>query len=653
MTTPLESYSNCSANAYASSSLTLGFDNVTVRRDKRVVINNASGIIHGGRLTAIVSCSGMPSGSFLLGALAGREECASGTIMMNGIPMDAPAYLHHAVLIDDEFTALEELTVRESIEYAASMRVATSTFTVEEIIETLMLESVAEAVVRKCSLYVRRRVSLGRELLLNPRLLCFDQLLEGLRTQESQEFMRLLQRIAAPASTSFASNNSLQLSLAPSRLSPSRSSAVASAETSQTPPAAAEPGLATVNAATSAPQSAAVELQRTRERIVLVAMSQPRWAILKFVDDVILLEQDTCVFCGTLAELFATICVDPAPGVVESAIGSLYRLASGSETSLSDTFAHSGNTERVRQSVVRFFHSCASGREMLEGKTYSSPGAHVRLFYMFKYDLLQLRHNLLLGTPIFFLLVVLVGVLAAVYNSQEGQSGMQNRIGIIFFLVSSTFLYSVLALDSQRREYRSFLRYRAHGYYGVFTYLTYAVLYCSMERVFVLSLLTFAGFCVSNVAEKWNYYSLIMELVLIIGVLSFCSHFVVFFFCTVIWTRRVAMFALFAVYTLNLLLAGIILNLKTLPRVFQFISNVSLIRLAYESSILSQFLGRDFGCGQTNKTMCYTGPEYAAFLGFKESRMWVNVGILAGISALLIMGCLCAMLWRRPPRDRC
>ncbi|RNF09796.1 ABC transporter [Trypanosoma rangeli] len=461
MTTLLESYSSGSANACASSSLTLGFDNVTLRRDKRVVINNASGIIHGGRLTAIVSCSGMPSGSFLLGALAGREECASGTIMMNGIPMDAPAYLHHAVLIDDEFTALEELTVRESIEYAASMRVAISTFTVQEIIEMLMLESVAEAVVRKCSLYVRRRVSLGRELLLNPRLLCFDQLLEGLRTQESQEFMRLLQRIAAPASISFTSNNSSQLPLTPSRLSPSRSSVAASAETPQTPPAAAEPGLATVKASTSAPQGVAVELQRARERIVLVAMSQPRWAILKFVDDVILLEHDTCVFCGTLAELFATICVDPASGVVESAISSLYRLASGSETSLSDTFAHSGNTERVRQSVVQFFHSCASGREILEGKTYSSPGAHVRLFYMFKYDLLQLRHNLFLGTPIFLLLVLLVGVLAAVYNSQEGQSGMQNRIGIIFFLVSSTFLYSILTLDSQRREYSSFLRYRA------------------------------------------------------------------------------------------------------------------------------------------------------------------------------------------------
>ncbi|PWV07645.1 hypothetical protein C3747_99g812c [Trypanosoma cruzi] len=111
------------------------------------------------------------------------------------------------------------------------------------------------------------------------------------------------------------------------------------------------------------------------------------------------------------------------------------------------------------------------------------------------------------------------------------------------------------------------------------------------------------------------------------------------------------MFALFAVYTLNLLLAGIILNLTTLPKTFQFISNVSLIRLAYESSILSQFLGRDFGCGESNETMCYTGPQYAAFLGFKKSRMWVNVWILAGISVLLIMGSLCGMLWHRPPRD--
>ncbi|RNF24489.1 putative ABC transporter [Trypanosoma conorhini] len=653
MTAPLDSDSNASAPAYAASSLTLGFDNVTVRRDKQVVINNASGIIHGGRVTAIVSCSGTPGDSFLLGALAGRGECAGGAIMMNGLPMDAPAYLHHAALIDEEFTALEELTVRESIEYAASMRVAASAFTVQEIIETLMLEGAADAVVRTCSLYVRRRVSLGRELLLNPRVLCFDQLLEGLRTHEAQEFMRLLRRIAVPASAASSPNHSLPLTSPLPRLSPPRNPAVASAEALQAPPAAAAAAPAMEESASSSRHSVAVELQRGRERIVLVAMSQPRWAILKFVDDVILLEREKCVFCGPLTELFAAIRVDPASAVVENAISSLYRLASGSESSLSDTFAHSGNAERVQRSVMLFFHSCASGREMLAGRPYSSPGAHVRLFCMFKYDLLQVRHNLYLGGPIFLLLVVLVVVLAAVYNSQEGQSGMQNRIGIIFFLVSSTFLYSILALDSQRREYSRFLRHRAHGYYGVCTYLTYAVLYCVLERIFFLSVLTFAGFCVSNVGEKWNYYRLIMELVLIIGVMSICSHFVVFFFCTVIWTRRVAIFVLFAVYTLNLLLAGIILNLTTLPKAFQFISNVSLIRLAYESSILSQFLGRDFGCGQTNETMCYTGPEYAAFLGFKESRMWVNVGILAGISALLIMGCLCAMLWHRPPRDRC
>ncbi|EAN95077.1 hypothetical protein C3747_7g340 [Trypanosoma cruzi] len=638
-----------SASSASSLSLTLGFENLTIQRDKRVVINSASGIIYGGRLTAIVNCSGTQSDSFLLGALTGREECASGTIMMNGIPLDAPAYLHRTVLIDEGFTALEELTVRESIEYAASMRIATSAFTVQEILEELMLESVADAVVHRCSPYVRRRVSLGRELLLNPLVLCFDQLLEGLRTHEAQEFMRLLRRIAAPMTVSL----DLITSRSPFLLPPRPSSSPASVVSSQVLPNNAGTAVPMTDGATLAPHSLATNSQRERMRIVLVSMSQPRWAILKFVDDVILLERETCVFCGTVTELFSAIRVDPTAGLAENAINSLYRLASSSEKSLVDIFAPSGNAERVHQSVVQFFHNCAVGREMLEGPPYSSPGAHVRLYYMFKYDLLKVRHNLLLKGVVFLAVFLLGVVLAAVYNSQEGQSGMQNRIGIIFFLVSSTFLYSILSLDSHRREYNRFLRHRTHGYYGVFTYLTYAVLYCIMERVFFLSVLTFAGFCVSNVVEKWNYYQFIMELVLIIGVLSFCSHFVVFFFCTVIWTRRFAMFALFAVYTLNLLLAGIILNLTTLPKTFQFISNVSLIRLAYESSILSQFLGRDFGCGESNETMCYTGPQYAAFLGFKKSRMWVNVWILAGISVLLIMGSLCAMLWHRPPRDFC
>ncbi|KEG09831.1 ABC transporter [Trypanosoma grayi] len=642
MTAPGDAASSDLASSYTSGcALTLGFDNLTMYRDKSVVIDNAAGIIHGGRLTAIVNCSGTQNDSCLLNALAGQEECASGTIMMNGVPVDAPAYLQRTVLIDEGFTAFEELTVRESIEYAASMRVATRAFTVQEIMEELLLEEVADRVVRHCSLYVRRRVSLGKELLLNPEVLCFDQLLEGLWTYEAQEFMRLLRRIAAPPP--------------PPLLPPSVAADTTAVTTIAAPQTSSLRSLGDTSAIeTSSSVSHNIEwgVQRRCERIVLVSMAQPRWAMLKYVDDVILLDRERCVFCGTLQELLVAIRADPASGLVDNAISSLYRLASNAETSLSATFARSGNAERVQKNVLQFFHKCATGWEARGGSTYSSPGAHVRLYYMLKYSLLQVRHNLLVGGSLFVLLVILAVVLAAVYNSQEGQSGMQNRIGIIFFLVSSTFLHSILSLDAQRKEYNSFLRHRTHGYYGVFTYMTYAVIYCAFERAFSLSVFTFVVFCVSNIVEKWDYYLPTMELVLIVGVMSFCSHFVVFFFCTVIWTRRLAMFALFAVYTLNLLLAGIILNLTTLPKPFQFLSNVSIIRLAYESSILSQFLGRDFGCVPNKETMCYTGPQYATFLGFKESRQWTNVGILAGISGLLVLGSLVAMLWHRPPRTR-
>ncbi|ORC89471.1 ABC transporter [Trypanosoma theileri] len=647
--------SDSSSHGYyaSSSSLTLGFDNVTMVRDKHVVIQNATGIIYGGRLTAVVNCGGTQSDSFLLDALAGREECASGTIMMNGIPVDAPAYLHRTTLIDEEFTAFEELTVRESIEYAASMRVASQAYTPQDIMEALSLSEVSDKIVRDCSLYVRRRVSLGKELLLDPLVLCFDQLLEGLRTHEAQEFMILLRRIAAPAAAAHTRSSLATVSTTRTSVEFPSSSPMSTPEVSTITRGIPESLVIESSGVLRSSQGLELAGRCSGGRIVLVSMIQPRWAVLKYVDNVILFEREQCVFCGTLQELITAIGANPSSGAMENAISSLYRLASNRGTSsLATALASSGNAERVHQKVTQFFHKCASGQETLEGMPYSSPGAHVRLYYMFKYAFLQIRHNLLVGSALFALLVIVTVVLAAVYNSQEGQSGMQNRIGIIFFLVSSTFLYSILSLDGQRKEYKSFLRHRSHGYYGTLTYLTYAVLYCALERVFFLSSVAFVAFCVSNIVGKWDYYLPIMKLVLIIGVMSFASYFVVFFFCTVIWRRRFAMFALFAVYTLNLLLAGIILNLTTLPLPFQYISNLSIIRLAYESSILSQFVGHDFGCVEDKETMCYTGSQYATFLGFRNSRQWTNVGILAGIAGLLIMGCFSAMQWCHPPRKR-
>ena len=112
-----------------------------------------------------------------------------------------------------------------------------------------------------------------------------------------------------------------------------------------------------------------------------------------------------------------------------------------------------------------------------------------------------------------------------------------------------------------------------------------------------------------------------------------------------------AHFALFALYTFNVILAGIILNVNTLPKPFQMLSFASLIRLGYESAVLTQFQGQDFGCATSNMTTsCYTGDQYISFLGFNEDRKWKNVNVLSIISASLIVVTYLVVVFYRPPR---
>ena len=159
--------------------LVIGFENVTIVREKRRLLEDASGLVHGGRLTAIVSCCGARGDFYLLSALAGQEEVFAGSILANGTPVVAPSYRSSAVLIDRDFTTFDELTVRQNLQYSASMRVASTadnnnTAAVDSVIEKLGLEPVENKEIRNCAQHFRRRVSLGKELLLNPLAIFID-----------------------------------------------------------------------------------------------------------------------------------------------------------------------------------------------------------------------------------------------------------------------------------------------------------------------------------------------------------------------------------------------------------------------------------------------------------------------------------------------
>lgn len=791
-------------------------------------LTNVSCVIHGGRVTAVVNICGTHSGNTLLRTLSGQVPVVKGSIVLNGVPVSASAYLAQVELLDggDAPVLMEKLTVRESLEYALAMRVskATRPYTVDDVLQQLLLTPFQNEVVKRSSLYLQRRVALGKALLRNPTVLLLHEPTEGLATHEAQQFLSILAKLAAPAAADVEAQQLMSRSLAATATAAPNADRVSSlgASVSQpdilrgqtssalpaslpvsavyTPRQARHPQIlgnlslrqqtaTRASSSTSAVQggfddssagvSVAESISSTTERIVVLSMMQPRWTLLQYVSDVVLIDGSHCVFSGAantmitaqLPRLMAS--TPPAEGsrvrrgraavggpvaaaasastsalvfgqrshhsheneeeafdsitaVIrdqrrgEEFVHELYRIASryapfseyrieelGDERSCSDdTNENCSAVGRLYASfqqstcaeVAEFMKECANGTITLSTARYPPPSGFLQLVCLLKYGLLELRHNLLLRLIMLVCGLGTAVALAAIYGLQKGQIGMQNRLGIMFFLVSSVVLQAVLSVDHQRSEYATFHQSAAAGYFSAFTYLVFRVLTAALYRFGLASFVALLVFFLSNFGEPWREYRIVFELAVIMAVTSLCCHFVIWLMCTLHPSERIGRLLLFSFYTLNIILAGMVLNLSTLPTAIQWISFFAIMRLAFESAILTQFVGKSFDCNSTvirNTTVeistfevalpqnifpqkaawtsslrydeasdsdvtginvtttvqtatCYTGSQYASFLGFHEQHRWTNVAVLSGICAVVVFCSLVSMTWLRP-----
>jgi ABC-type multidrug transport system ATPase subunit len=642
----------------------LCFDGVNVIRGKRTLLDHASGIVRGGRLTALVSSCGGRGDYHLLNVLSAQHD-GGGLVLAKGSLAHSDEYRQHCALIDEEMTVLDRLTVRENLLYGSEMRANAALddhhARLKVVVGWLELHDHLGRLVHACSQDVRRRVSIARELMLHPAAVFVDSAIEGLATLEARRLLSCLRRVAAQTGC-----------------------------------------------------------------IVCVSMLQPRWALLELADDAIVLEGASVAFSGPPRELFriaaASICrinsatpannennnnngvasptspVPPLSGhqhqsladAPEATMNALYRIASNPHTALHASVPALATVQEAVQRdvadvVVRFTEGALP--LLVAPFERQPPRMPWKFCLLLKYGVLQVRNRLgvhLLSAVMILLAAVLVGL---VYQNQgqSGQAGMQNRVGIIFFLVSSTFLHNLLFIDATKKAFLSFQRHRVHGYYDCVTYLLYWLTVNAVQRLVGCIAFMAVVYALAKVHGTFDLTSL-QSLVGVMALVSFASAVLVWLVCGVVPHARYAHFVLFGIYALNTVLAGIVLNLRSLPEAIQSLSMGSLIRLGYESAVASEFRGQTFGCVDagahdhdvtatpsqpTTTTMtgpavwglgantttaaasmappnppsgaCFTGRDYMAFLGFSESRQEGNLTLIAYITLAMAAGALLAM----------
>lgn len=178
----------------------------------KTLLHSVSADFQPGSLTAIIGGSGSGK-TTLLNTLAERVLSSrlsqGGVATFNGV--EGVHTIRHAYVMQQDIL-LPTLTVRETLRYAADLRLPPSTSAadrskvVEEVILELGLKECAETRIgnsqhRGCSGGEKRRVSIGVQLLANPSVLFLDEPTTGLDATSAYQLIRTLKKLSQKGRT--------------------------------------------------------------------------------------------------------------------------------------------------------------------------------------------------------------------------------------------------------------------------------------------------------------------------------------------------------------------------------------------------------------------------------------------------------------------
>ncbi|KAI9347825.1 P-loop containing nucleoside triphosphate hydrolase protein, partial [Zopfochytrium polystomum] len=182
------------------------FDGLSLRLPTgRWILKGVTGEIRAGGMTAIMGPSGAGKTTFM-SVLMGKVRRTGGTLTINGAAAEMERFRKLVGYVPQEDIMLREMTVRETLTYAARVRLPDSWSNhdianhVDNVIEALNLTDVAHTPIgdelkRGISGGQRKRVNIGMELCAAPLALFLDEPTSGLDATAALDVVRLLQAV--------------------------------------------------------------------------------------------------------------------------------------------------------------------------------------------------------------------------------------------------------------------------------------------------------------------------------------------------------------------------------------------------------------------------------------------------------------------------
>ncbi|KAI8621918.1 P-loop containing nucleoside triphosphate hydrolase protein [Chytriomyces sp. MP71] len=531
-----------------------------------------------------------PSGagkSTLLDILAGKDKrgMVAGVLTHDGVLVTPNDVTRVVAYVDQDDLLLPSLTVRETLYFSAKLRLPESMTSkekmtrVDEVLDTLGLSHVANSRVggfgmRGISGGERRRVSIGVELVTSPGILFLDEPTSGLDSFNAHAVIEALHTLA-----------------------------------------------------------------HVHQKTIIFTVHQPRSDMFSMFDQVIVLAAGSILYAGRGAEAAAKLKQEGTP------CPDGYNMADH----LLDLAVHSnrgsdGDHVRDRSNVPVFTINIggrkglrqrpskgAGSRDVGKSVNTTAPllannGPHMSHeakvgFLTQLSELVNRSTKHLVRTPSLFLSHVLLSILLGVfvggvyYKSDVTISGIQNRLGSLFFVLSLIGFSSLSAIGAFAPERNLFIRERSNGVYGSMAFYLSKII-CDIIPLRVLPAFftgTITFFMVGYQSTGDHYPKFLVLLLLFSAIMGLtCLSLAIAISDVGTATLVGAILILF-----KMLFAGLIISQDSIPQAIHWIQYLSFFRYPYEGMAVNDMgliqISDTFDGAAVNVTACLVDPDQIRF----------------------------------------
>uniref|UniRef100_A0A8C1NMT7 ATP-binding cassette, sub-family G (WHITE), member 2a n=1 Tax=Cyprinus carpio TaxID=7962 RepID=A0A8C1NMT7_CYPCA len=577
------------------------------------ILIELNGIMRPG-LNAILGATGSGKSSFL-DVLAARKDPAglSGEVLIDGAPQPPNFKCLSGYVVQDD-VVMGTLTVRENLRFSAALRLPKSIRQrekdekVERLIQELGLSKVADSrvgtqLIRGVSGGERKRTNIGMELIIDPPVLFLDEPTTGLDASTANSVLMLLKRMANSG------------------------------------------------------------------RTIILSIHQPRYSIYRLFDSLTLLVGGRLVYHGPAQDALdyfsqigytcephnnpADFFLDVING--DSTAVALNKLYSNEEL---DEEQLSSSLKGIEDRLVEEYKNSASNKQtkselerIVQGQDYSTrPKSRTitystSFFHQFNWVLKRTFRNLMLNPQTSFaqigVMIFLALVVGAIFfGVEENSSGIQNRMGALFFITTNQCFSSVSSAELFITERKLFVHEYISGYYRVSVYFLSKILsdILTLRTIPAIIFSCVAYFMIGLKASAEAFFIFLFSIVLV----SYTATSMTLAISADQTVVAIANIFMTISFVFMMIFSGLLVNLPSVADWLNWLKYLSIPRYGLAALEINEFTGLKF-CDPRNMSgvvtqVCSTGEDFLSEQGIDYSTwgLWQN-HLALGIMTLIFL----------------